>query len=116
MRRSRIALAVGLPAAASGASWLATREVDRHRIRRDPEFGRRRCRTGSASSPGLRGHGRSERPRDRNYSIDAFGDDLQAVVEATLADGERASLAAIRWARWRSWPGPGATATRSSAA
>jgi pimeloyl-ACP methyl ester carboxylesterase len=41
----------------------------------------------------LRGHGRSERPRKRDYSIDAFGDDLEAVLEATLADGERAVLA-----------------------
>jgi hypothetical protein len=40
MRRSRIALAVGLPAAAAGASWLATRELDRRRIRSDPEYAR----------------------------------------------------------------------------
>jgi predicted alpha/beta-fold hydrolase len=143
MRRSRIALAVGLPAAATGASWLATRELDRHRIRSDPEFARinaplrgRPLRVAASDGTALhvkvfgpdgvptlvlthgwtcelrfwtyqiqalsdrfrvvawdlRGHGRSERPRDRNYSIDAFGDDLQAVLEATLADGERAVL------------------------
>ena len=40
MRRSRIALAAGLQAAAAGASWLATRELDRRRVRSDPEHPR----------------------------------------------------------------------------
>jgi pimeloyl-ACP methyl ester carboxylesterase len=41
----------------------------------------------------LRGHGRSARAATGDYSIDAFGDDLQAVLEATVPEGERAVLA-----------------------
>lgn len=41
----------------------------------------------------LRGHGGSARAASGDYSIDAFGDDLQAVLEATVPDGERAVLA-----------------------
>ena len=40
----------------------------------------------------LRGHGRSEAPRGWDFSSRALADDLQAVLEATLAGGERALL------------------------
>jgi pimeloyl-ACP methyl ester carboxylesterase len=40
-----------------------------------------------------RGHGRSERARNRDYSIDAYGDDLAAVLEAVVPAGERAVVA-----------------------
>jgi pimeloyl-ACP methyl ester carboxylesterase len=40
-----------------------------------------------------RGHGRSARAVDRNYAIDALGRDLDAVLEAVLAPGERAVVA-----------------------
>jgi pimeloyl-ACP methyl ester carboxylesterase len=40
-----------------------------------------------------RGHGRSEAPRDRNrYSLNHLAADLDAVLEATLAPGERAVI------------------------
>lgn len=40
----------------------------------------------------LRGHGQSERPPDRNYSIETFATDLNAVLKATVPEGERAML------------------------
>lgn len=40
-----------------------------------------------------RGHGDSDAPRVRDYSLDHLADDLQAVLTATLADGERAVVA-----------------------
>ncbi|HXA29312.1 MAG TPA: alpha/beta hydrolase [Candidatus Angelobacter sp.] len=36
-----------------------------------------------------RGHGRSEPPRGGDYSSDALGDDLHAVIEATVPDTQR---------------------------
>jgi pimeloyl-ACP methyl ester carboxylesterase len=53
----------------------------------------------------LRGHGRSSKsPRD-DYSIRAFGDDLEAVLQTCLSEGERAvlighSLGAMSIASW----------------
>jgi pimeloyl-ACP methyl ester carboxylesterase len=41
----------------------------------------------------LRGHGRSEAPPSGDYSIDTFGEDLHAVLGATVPEGERAVLA-----------------------
>jgi pimeloyl-ACP methyl ester carboxylesterase len=41
----------------------------------------------------LRGHGRSEPARNRDYSTDAFADDLDAVLETCVPEGERAVLA-----------------------
>lgn len=41
----------------------------------------------------LRGHGRSGLAPTLDYSIEAFADDLNAVLEASLGDGERAVLA-----------------------
>ncbi|MFE7115206.1 alpha/beta fold hydrolase [Streptomyces sp. NPDC057654] len=41
----------------------------------------------------LRGHGRSPAPGPGGYSTRALADDLAAVLDATLADGERAVLA-----------------------
>ena len=40
----------------------------------------------------LRGHGQSERPRDRDYTIGTFARDLDSVIEACVPDGERAML------------------------
>jgi pimeloyl-ACP methyl ester carboxylesterase len=40
----------------------------------------------------LRGHGQSERPANGNYSIETFGKDLDAVMEACVPAGERALL------------------------
>lgn len=40
----------------------------------------------------LRGHGQSERPPGRNYSIETFAADLDAVLEATVPKAERAML------------------------
>ena len=40
----------------------------------------------------LRGHGQSERPRDRNYSIGTFASDLDSVLRACVPEGERAML------------------------
>jgi pimeloyl-ACP methyl ester carboxylesterase len=40
-----------------------------------------------------RGHGRSEAARDGDYGIDAFADDLDAVLEAVVPPGERAIVA-----------------------
>ena len=40
-----------------------------------------------------RGHGRSEPGRDGDYGIDAFADDLDAVLEALVPPGERAIVA-----------------------
>jgi pimeloyl-ACP methyl ester carboxylesterase len=40
----------------------------------------------------LRGHGRSEIPAGFDFSTDALADDLQAVLEACLPDGEKALL------------------------
>jgi pimeloyl-ACP methyl ester carboxylesterase len=53
----------------------------------------------------LRGHGQSEAPPSRDYSLDRFGDDLEAVLRAVLGDGERAvvvghSLGAMSIAAW----------------
>ena len=41
----------------------------------------------------LRGHGRSGRAPGDDYSLARFGDDLEAVLEATVPDGERAVVA-----------------------
>lgn len=41
----------------------------------------------------LRGHARSGRPEENDYSIDAHAGDLDAVLRATLADGQRAVVA-----------------------
>jgi pimeloyl-ACP methyl ester carboxylesterase len=40
-----------------------------------------------------RGHGLSEPARDGDYGIDAFADDLHAVLEAIVSDGRRAVVA-----------------------
>jgi len=40
----------------------------------------------------LRGHGQSERPRDRNYTIETFAQDLDSVMEACVPEGQRAML------------------------
>jgi pimeloyl-ACP methyl ester carboxylesterase len=40
----------------------------------------------------LRGHGQSERPTAGDYSIEAFATDLDAVLEASVPEGERAML------------------------
>ncbi len=53
----------------------------------------------------LRGHGESERARDRDYSIEAHADDLEAVLAAAARDGEPAvvaghSLGAITLVAW----------------
>jgi pimeloyl-ACP methyl ester carboxylesterase len=52
-----------------------------------------------------RGHGDSEAPEDEDYSIERFGEDLEAVLEHCVADGERAvtaghSLGAMAIAAW----------------
>jgi pimeloyl-ACP methyl ester carboxylesterase len=41
----------------------------------------------------LRGHGRSARARGDDYSLASFGDDLEAVLEATVPAGEQAVVA-----------------------
>ena len=143
MRRSRLALAAGLGGAAA-AAWFATRELDRRRIRDDPEYahlyapldGREvtviagdgtRLHAevfGPDGAPTIvfchgwtcalrfwtyqiqalmpdfrvvawdfRGHGGSDPAATGDYAIDAFGDDLQAVLEATVPAGQRALLA-----------------------
>ena len=53
----------------------------------------------------LRGHGRSSKSPTDDYSIAAFGDDLEAVLRACLPSGERAmvvghSLGAMSIASW----------------
>ena len=53
----------------------------------------------------LRGHGESEPAADRRYALARFGDDLEAMLERALADGERAviaghSLGAMSIAAW----------------
>jgi pimeloyl-ACP methyl ester carboxylesterase len=53
----------------------------------------------------LRGHGDSEPAADADYSLERFGEDLEAVLEATLPDGQRAivvghSLGAMSIAAW----------------
>ncbi len=53
----------------------------------------------------LRGHGRSGPSAGGDYSIEAFADDLDAVLAATLAEGERAvlcghSMGAMTIAAW----------------
>jgi pimeloyl-ACP methyl ester carboxylesterase len=40
----------------------------------------------------LRGHGQSERPRDRDYTIETFARDLDSVLESFVPEGERAML------------------------
>ncbi len=40
----------------------------------------------------LRGHGQSERPRSRDYSIETFARDLDAVIESCVPEGQRAML------------------------
>jgi pimeloyl-ACP methyl ester carboxylesterase len=40
----------------------------------------------------LRGHGQSERPPTKNYSIETFGKDLDAVMRVCVPEGERALL------------------------
>lgn len=41
----------------------------------------------------LRGHGRSDRPASGDYATERFGEDLAAVLEHVLGDGERAVVA-----------------------
>jgi pimeloyl-ACP methyl ester carboxylesterase len=41
----------------------------------------------------LRGHGDSERAADGDYSIERFGEDLEAVIQAVVPDGRRALVA-----------------------
>ena len=53
----------------------------------------------------LRGHGASGVPGNGDYAIEAFADDLDAVLEASLAEGERAvlcghSMGAMTIAAW----------------
>jgi pimeloyl-ACP methyl ester carboxylesterase len=53
----------------------------------------------------LRGHGRSDRAPTRDYSLERFGDDVEAVLEATVPDGTQAtvvghSLGAMSIAAW----------------
>ena len=53
----------------------------------------------------LRGHGESEPAADGDYSIARFGEDLEAVLEACVPEGERAvvaghSLGAMSIAAW----------------
>ena len=53
----------------------------------------------------LRGHGESEAASGANYSVARFGEDVEAVLEASLPDGERAvvvghSLGAMSIAAW----------------
>jgi pimeloyl-ACP methyl ester carboxylesterase len=53
----------------------------------------------------LRGHGRSAPAADDDYTIEAFADDLDAVLAETLAEGERAvvcghSMGAMTIAAW----------------
>jgi pimeloyl-ACP methyl ester carboxylesterase len=53
----------------------------------------------------LRGHGDSDPAADGDYSIDRFGEDLEAVLETSLPDGRRAvvvghSLGAMSIAAW----------------
>jgi pimeloyl-ACP methyl ester carboxylesterase len=40
----------------------------------------------------LRGHGQSERPRDRDYTIETFARDLDSVIEHCVPPGQRAML------------------------
>lgn len=52
-----------------------------------------------------RGHGDSEAPEDEDYSIERFGEDLEAVLEHCVSQGERAvvgghSLGAMSIAAW----------------
>lgn len=53
----------------------------------------------------MRGHGNSAPATDRDYSIERFGEDLEAVLEAVVPDGRRAvivghSLGAMAIAAW----------------
>ena len=53
----------------------------------------------------LRGHGASSTPGNGDYGIEAFADDLEAVLDAALGDGERAvvcghSMGAMTIAAW----------------
>ena len=53
----------------------------------------------------MRGHGESERASAHDYSIERFGEDLEAVLEAAVPDGRRAvvgghSLGAMAIAEW----------------
>jgi pimeloyl-ACP methyl ester carboxylesterase len=53
----------------------------------------------------MRGHGRSSLAVDDDYSLDRFGEDLEAVLAAALSDGDRAlvvghSLGAMSIAAW----------------
>ncbi len=41
----------------------------------------------------MRGHGESGRPPDDDYSIARFGEDVEAVLEAAVPDGQRAIIA-----------------------
>jgi pimeloyl-ACP methyl ester carboxylesterase len=55
--------------------------------------------------PDLRGHGRSTRPPNHDYSTEAFASDLDAVLEACVPDDERAlvvghSLGAMTLIAW----------------
>jgi pimeloyl-ACP methyl ester carboxylesterase len=53
----------------------------------------------------LRGHAHSERPATRDYSLDRFGEDLEAILTTCVPDGEQAvvaghSLGAMSIAAW----------------
>ncbi|MGI8726749.1 MAG: alpha/beta fold hydrolase [Solirubrobacterales bacterium] len=41
----------------------------------------------------LRGHGESDRSAERDYTIETFGEDLEAVLEACVPEGERVLVA-----------------------
>ncbi|CAN5682753.1 hypothetical protein BH09ACT8_BH09ACT8_52230 [soil metagenome] len=64
-----------------------------------------------------RGHGRSGVPGRGHYSLNHLASDLDAVLEATLAPGERAviaghSMGGIASARWPTGTGTGCRAER----
>ena len=64
-----------------------------------------------------RGHGRSGVPHRRgNYGLDFLAADLDAVLAATLAPGERAVIAGHSMAASRSCRGPSATRAACSSA
>ena len=66
--------------------WTCSLELWHHQIESlAPEF--------RVVAYDLRGHGRSGRSTDRDYSIEAFASDLDAVLRASLPEGEKAILA-----------------------
>lgn len=66
----------------------------------------------------LRGHGRSEPPRDDDFSLDALATDLEAVLEATLEPDDRALLVGHSLGAMTivAWAGRSPEAVRSRAA